>query len=273
MRPEFGAGLQDFVFDTINSNTLGRIQAAARKALIQWEPRIELLNLGVTADPGEIGRVLIHIGWRVRATNNRFNLVFPFYLQQGIRTMIERFPPLDERGLEQILSQALERVPYYLPEWEAGDRDDPGTALLHAFAGLMEGSIQRFNRVPEKNLIAFLNMLGIELIPPRPATPQVSSPPDRRKPATRMGIRPQALPFRPLLPAGIDRGGGSRGRTVHDPDRGRPIRQEGKDPTDRPRRAGRRPHAAPRPDLQRRTQNHCLKCLYSAISLRLCASA
>ena len=83
--------------------------------------------------------------------------------------MIERFPQLDSRGLEEIVAQARARAPYYLAQWAAGEAGDPGTALLRAFARMMEVTIQRLNRVPEKSLINFLNMLGVELIPPRPS--------------------------------------------------------------------------------------------------------
>jgi hypothetical protein len=51
-----------------------------RQALVRWEPRIEALEVAVTTDASEPTRLLIDIGHRVRATNNRFNLVYPFYL-------------------------------------------------------------------------------------------------------------------------------------------------------------------------------------------------
>lgn len=83
MRPDFGAGLQEFVFDTMSLTTLGSIEAAVRDALAQWEPRIQVQDVQVKADPGDVGKLLIRVAWKVRATNNRFNLVFPFFLQQG----------------------------------------------------------------------------------------------------------------------------------------------------------------------------------------------
>ena len=83
MRPDFGAGLHDFVFDTMSVTTMGSVQAAVQEALVQWEPRIEVEEVKVNADSGDVGKLLIRVAWKVRATNTQFNQVFPFYVQQG----------------------------------------------------------------------------------------------------------------------------------------------------------------------------------------------
>lgn len=85
MRPGFGAGLHNFVFETMSVTNIGTIQAAIQDALIEWEPRIELLSVNVESDRGEEGKLLIDIDYRVRATNTQFNLVFPFYVSQAQR--------------------------------------------------------------------------------------------------------------------------------------------------------------------------------------------
>ena len=82
MRPDFGAILHDFVFESMSATTMGRLQAAVTDALIKWEPRIQVLGVDVESEAGETGKLLIDIEYRVRATNNRFNLVFPFYLKE-----------------------------------------------------------------------------------------------------------------------------------------------------------------------------------------------
>src|ERR1041385_6486358 len=79
MRPDFGAGLHDFVFDTMSATNIGRVQAAVTDALVKWEPRVEVLGVKVEPEQGELGKLLVDIASKVRATNNRFNLVFPFY--------------------------------------------------------------------------------------------------------------------------------------------------------------------------------------------------
>lgn len=82
MRPEFGAGLYDFVFESMSATTIGRLQAAITDALGKWEPRAQVIGVRVEPDQGDNGKLLIDIEYRVRATNNRFNLVFPFYLKE-----------------------------------------------------------------------------------------------------------------------------------------------------------------------------------------------
>ena len=81
MRPDFGCGIHDLVFAANSADTAGRAATDVREALIRWEPRIELDDVEVTGDPAEPSRLLIQIEYRVRSTNNRFNLVYPFYLE------------------------------------------------------------------------------------------------------------------------------------------------------------------------------------------------
>ncbi len=81
MRPDFGCGIHDLVFATNSAETAGRVATEVREALIRWEPRIDLENVDASSDPAEPSRLLIQIEYRVRSTNNRFNLVYPFYLE------------------------------------------------------------------------------------------------------------------------------------------------------------------------------------------------
>ena len=85
MRPEFGAGLGDFVFEPVNPTTLAAIERRVRDALVDWELRIDVLGVSVTADPSRVGTVLIEIQYRIRSTNAVDNLVYPFYLGEGSR--------------------------------------------------------------------------------------------------------------------------------------------------------------------------------------------
>jgi phage baseplate assembly protein W len=81
MRPDFGCGIHDLVFDTVSSRTLGRVQQTVNEALLRLEPRIDVTKVEV--ERGDRNVLLIGIEYEVRATNNAFNLVYPFYLQQG----------------------------------------------------------------------------------------------------------------------------------------------------------------------------------------------
>jgi len=79
MRPDFGCGIHRLVFAVNNAGTIGEVKREVRDALVRWEPRIDVLDIGVeTKGMGE--ELLINIQYRVRTTNNFFNLVFPFYL-------------------------------------------------------------------------------------------------------------------------------------------------------------------------------------------------
>jgi phage baseplate assembly protein W len=78
MRPEFGCAIWGLVFDPLTPGTLGLMEQAAREALERWEPRIDLDRVDAVADR-VAGRVLLEIMYRIRATNDTRNLVFPFY--------------------------------------------------------------------------------------------------------------------------------------------------------------------------------------------------
>jgi uncharacterized protein len=80
MRPEFGCGVHDFVFDTIDAATVGRLETEIRRALDRWEPRIVLDEVDFDLSEMGEGRLLINIGYRLRATNHKRNLVYPFYV-------------------------------------------------------------------------------------------------------------------------------------------------------------------------------------------------
>lgn len=83
MRPDFGCGIHDLVFAVTSAETAGRVASEVRQALLQWEPRIDVLDIQVNpANDGET--LLIMINYRVRATNNAFNLVYPFYIERGL---------------------------------------------------------------------------------------------------------------------------------------------------------------------------------------------
>ena len=80
MRPEFGCGVHDFVFDSIDANTIGSMEQAIREALARWEPRIEVKKVAFDVTHAVDGLLTIDIGFTVRATNTDRNLVYPFYV-------------------------------------------------------------------------------------------------------------------------------------------------------------------------------------------------
>ena len=80
MRPEFGCGVHDFVFDSIDAGTVGKMEEAIRDALDRWEPRVIVQTVEFDLDHVGEGRLVIDIGYRVRVTNTLRNLVYPFYV-------------------------------------------------------------------------------------------------------------------------------------------------------------------------------------------------
>lgn len=83
MLPEFGAGMRNYVFEQNSAPVHRAIEDAVRKALIDWEPRINLDQVLVTPDANEPNKLLIHVDYVVRATNTFYNRVFPFFLLEG----------------------------------------------------------------------------------------------------------------------------------------------------------------------------------------------
>jgi uncharacterized protein len=80
MRPAFGCRIWQYMFEPINANTLGLMAEAVREAVGRWEPRVTLDDVRVVPDTGSVGQVFIHIDYTVRTTNDRRNLVYPFYV-------------------------------------------------------------------------------------------------------------------------------------------------------------------------------------------------
>jgi phage baseplate assembly protein W len=83
MLPQFGCGMQDLVFAPNTTTTRGRVAQAVRKALVEYEPRIDVLSVQVNDAPGEPNMVLIRVDYRVRTNNAAGNVVYPFFLQEG----------------------------------------------------------------------------------------------------------------------------------------------------------------------------------------------
>lgn len=80
MRPDFGCAIWELLFAPVNANSLGLMREAVREAVTRWEPRVELEDVATNPDPDDPSRVLIEVTYRVRADNDRRNLVYPFYV-------------------------------------------------------------------------------------------------------------------------------------------------------------------------------------------------
>ncbi|MHC5058635.1 MAG: GPW/gp25 family protein [Planctomycetota bacterium] len=78
MRPGFGCGAHELVFEHTDASLTGKARFHVRNALERWEPRIEVEDVDARV---EGFRLVVDVHYRVRRTNRRDNVVFPFYLQ------------------------------------------------------------------------------------------------------------------------------------------------------------------------------------------------
>lgn len=83
MRPEFGCGIHDVLFDANTARLRGIVEEKVREALARWEPRIDVLEVRAETPPEGRNHLLIRIDYRVRATNALYNLVYPFFVNEG----------------------------------------------------------------------------------------------------------------------------------------------------------------------------------------------
>jgi len=79
MRPEFGCGIHDLVFEAASTELISRFQIQVQASLKRWETRADILTVDVTL-PGDPSLVHILVGYRIKGTYDPRNLLVPFYL-------------------------------------------------------------------------------------------------------------------------------------------------------------------------------------------------
>ena len=79
MRPDFGCRLRDFVFRAATDDTIAELTGEVRRALLRWEPRVDVKGLTVRPDADDPSVLYIEIAYAPKGTNDHRNLVFPFY--------------------------------------------------------------------------------------------------------------------------------------------------------------------------------------------------
>jgi hypothetical protein len=110
-------------------------------------------------------------------------------------------PTLDDRRYQELLNEALARIPVHNPEWTNFNQSDPGVTLLELFAFFTETLLYRANRVPEVNRRTFLSLLGVPLQPATSASGIVTITNDRGPLQTvtlpgSLEVRAGQVPFR-----------------------------------------------------------------------------
>jgi phage baseplate assembly protein W len=84
MQGSFGCNLDDLLFEEIDQGLVNRIHSMIHDAILRHETRIELRDLDVTQDPDDAGVLRIQLEYAVLGTNSRYNMVFPFYLNEAV---------------------------------------------------------------------------------------------------------------------------------------------------------------------------------------------
>ncbi len=84
MQPNFGCALPKFVFGHMDYTTRVELEREVLSALIRWEPRVTQLQVSLSTDPKDSACLLLHVAYVVRSTNNPYNLVYPYYLTEGL---------------------------------------------------------------------------------------------------------------------------------------------------------------------------------------------
>lgn len=83
LRDDFGCELGEFLFGEISQGLVGQVRDLIADAILHHEPRVELNEVQVSEHQAAEGVLMIRVDYTVRATNSRFNLVYPFYLREA----------------------------------------------------------------------------------------------------------------------------------------------------------------------------------------------
>ncbi len=84
MMPDFGCNIHNYIFGLPDGATMTLLKNEIVSALTKWEPRIIDVEVVVNLSQRDTGKIIFDIIYTVRATNNPNNLVFPYYLYEGV---------------------------------------------------------------------------------------------------------------------------------------------------------------------------------------------
>jgi len=83
MQDDFGGELSEFLFGEVSHGLIGRVRGFVADAILHHEPRVSLNGVEVSQSAAQSGLLLIAVDYTVRATNSRYNMVYPFYLTEA----------------------------------------------------------------------------------------------------------------------------------------------------------------------------------------------
>jgi phage baseplate assembly protein W len=86
MHPRYGCNMDKLLFEPLNTTLQTYMQDLVRTAILYYEPRIILHKVSLEPEPEE-GRVMIDVEFTIAGTNTRYNFVYPFYQDEGIKDL------------------------------------------------------------------------------------------------------------------------------------------------------------------------------------------
>jgi len=88
MHPAYGCGLHQMIFESINESTVTEIKDLVERAVLFYEPRVTLQNVSVDTTEANQGLLRITLDYVISTTNNRSNMVYPFYIGEGSNVLL-----------------------------------------------------------------------------------------------------------------------------------------------------------------------------------------
>jgi len=88
MEPKYGCNMDDLVFESLNTTTLTIIKDRIQTAILYFESRINVQSINLNTDDQSEGVILVEIDYVIKATNSRFNFVYPYYIDEGTELQI-----------------------------------------------------------------------------------------------------------------------------------------------------------------------------------------
>ncbi|MBS1189268.1 MAG: hypothetical protein H6R10_1060 [Rhodocyclaceae bacterium] len=83
MQPDYGCDLRSLAFASMDTSTITALRDMIRRAILFFEPRIDLETIDVNEERAFEGVLFLTLVYRVRTTNSRSNMVYPFYFLEG----------------------------------------------------------------------------------------------------------------------------------------------------------------------------------------------
>lgn len=84
MQPDYGCRISNFTYETMDYTQIVQLQNEIINALILYEPRIVEVDVVIETDDTVVGKLNISLSYVVRSTNNPYNLVYPYYINEGL---------------------------------------------------------------------------------------------------------------------------------------------------------------------------------------------